>query len=81
MAKDWLTDEQVELEIARLNSSEEVQLARAEQRMKYKRRQYLYTLRQLEKRGEELASNGLTLDNIEQIMFRDLKEIKGINYD
>ena len=43
----FLTDEQVAQEIARLNQSEAVKLARLEQRIKYRKRQYLYTLRQL----------------------------------
>ena len=43
--KDILTDEQVEREIERLNNSEAVQIARREQRLKYKRRQYMYQLR------------------------------------
>jgi hypothetical protein len=37
--KDFLTDEQVEMEIKRLSKSEDVKLARKEQRLKYKRRQ------------------------------------------
>lgn len=41
--KDLMTDEQVEAEIDRLNASEDVQLARKEQRLKYKRRQYMCT--------------------------------------
>lgn len=50
--KDYgLTDEQVEREIARLNASEAVALARHEQRLKYRRRQYLYQLRDYEKKG------------------------------
>lgn len=56
----WLTDEGVEEEIARLQGSEFVRLARAEQRQKYRRRQALYNLRNLEKRGRELAKNGWT---------------------
>ena len=47
MAKEILTDEMVESEIARLTSSHYVRLARAEQRIKYRRRQYLYQLRDL----------------------------------
>ena len=54
----WLTDEAVEEEIARLQESEYVRLARAEQRQKYRRRQTLYNLRNLEKRGKELAKDG-----------------------
>ena len=58
----WLSDEQVETEIAVLKQSPLVALARAEQkekyRIKYRRRQYLYTLRALEKRGRELEAEG-----------------------
>ena len=64
MAREILTDLQVEAEIERLTHSEAVQLARAEQRIKYKRRQYLYTLRNLEKRGNELMANGVTMDSL-----------------
>ena len=53
MPRDMLTDEQVEMEIERLSNNDFVKLARAEQREKYKRRQYLYSLRHLEKRGKE----------------------------
>ena len=54
----WITDTEVEDEIATLSNSDYVRLARAEQRMKYHRRQYLYQLRTLEKRGRELAEIG-----------------------
>lgn len=54
----YLTDEAVEREIEELRSSEFVQLAKAEERLKYRRRQYLYNLRQLEKRGRELSEKG-----------------------
>ena len=64
MAKDFLTDEQVELEIERLSESPAVLLAKQEQRIKYRRRQYLYTLRYLEKRGKELLAQGVTPDNL-----------------
>lgn len=63
MASDkWLSDEMVEQEIARLTQSPYVKLARAEQRIKYKRRQYLYQLRDLEKRGKKLESEGFNGD-------------------
>lgn len=55
-----LTDEEVEAEIARLNESEAVALARYEQRLKYRRRQYLYQLRDYEKKGKELIASGMT---------------------
>lgn len=56
----FLTDEEVEQEIERLNSSEMVALARREARLKYKRRQYLYQLRDLEKKGKALMDAGIT---------------------
>lgn len=68
MPKEFLTDEAVELEIARLTESAYVKLARREQRLKYKRRQTLYTLRALEKRGVELAKAGITIQNIDDMM-------------
>lgn len=68
MAKDWLTDAQVESEIERLRDDPNVRLARKELRIQYKRRQVLYNLRNLEKRGRELAKLGYTYDNIEDIM-------------
>ena len=60
--KDFLTDEQVEQEIERLNQSDAVQLSRQEQRIKYKRRQYLYQLRWHEKRGKQLIRDGVTME-------------------
>lgn len=68
MAKDFLTDEAVEREIARLTATDAVKLARRELRLKYKRRQQLYTLRALEKRGKELEAAGITIENIDALM-------------
>jgi hypothetical protein len=62
MSKKNLTDEQVEKEIERLLESPLVKLARKEMRIKYKRRQFLYSLRNLEKRGRELQKSGITMD-------------------
>lgn len=50
----FLTDEQVEAEIERLNASEAVALARRKARLEYRRRQYLYQLRDLEKKAKLL---------------------------
>ena len=61
MARVFLTDEQVELEIERLNASPLVALARKEERVRNRRRQYMYKLRDLEKKGAELAKAGITL--------------------
>lgn len=52
MARDVLTDEQVEAEIARLQNSPHVKLAEQEKRLRNRRRMYLYGLRQLEKKGK-----------------------------
>jgi hypothetical protein len=67
--KKW-TDEQVEAEIARLNSSEYVKLARKEQQIKY-RRQTMWTLQYMEARGKQLASEGITPENMEERLFGD----------
>lgn len=65
-----LTDEEVEKEIERLNASEYVALARRKQRLDYRRRQRLYSLRDLEKKGKALMEAGITrevLDAMYQI--------------
>ena len=62
VSRTFLTDDQVEAEIARLKSSEYVKLAKAEERIRLKRRQYMYTLRNLEKKGKALEAAGLSLD-------------------
>ena len=74
MAKDFLTDEQVEMEIDRLLRSDAVQLAKKEIRIKYKRRQYMYQLRNMEKRGKQLKAEGMTLENIESKLFGEVAE-------
>lgn len=61
MAKG-LTDAQVEQEIARLQQSPHVKLANQERRLREKRRMYLYSLRQLEKKGKELEQAGITAE-------------------
>lgn len=64
-----ITDEQVEKEIDKLKQSKAVKLAKQERRVKTKRRQYLYQLRWLERRGRELQAQGVTeeeLDLLEQ---------------
>ena len=71
-----LTDEEVEKEIDRLTHSEAVKLARREQRIKYKKRQKLYTLRYLEKRGKQLMENGVTMEALE-MEERDIDESGG----
>ena len=66
--KKWgLTDEQVEAEIERLNASEAVALARREIRLRYRRRQRLYQLRDLEKKGQALMAAGITREVLDAI--------------
>ncbi len=78
MARELLTDEQLEAEIKRLSESEYVRLARKENRLKVERqKQKLYVLRSLEKRGKELSDMGITVENIEEIMFSDAEESEG----
>lgn len=69
-AKKW-TDEQVEAEIARLNASDFVKLARKEQQIKNRRRQQMWTLQYMEARGKQLASEGITRENMEARLFGD----------
>lgn len=57
-----LTDDEVEREIETLRDSPYVKLAMKEQRLRYKRRQYLYTLRYYEKKGKDLEADGVTMD-------------------
>ena len=62
MPRDVLTDEQVELEIERLHESYYVKLANKERRVRNRRRMYLYSLRQLEKKGKALEESGITME-------------------
>jgi len=73
MAKDFLTDEQVEIEIEKLSESPYVKLARKDEQIRYRRRQRLYTLRNYEKRGKELAKSGITMEILEA-MSKGLEE-------
>lgn len=70
MARKTMTDYEVEQEIKRLKESPLVALGKQEQRLIYKRRQYMYTLRWLESRGKELAEMGITMENIEDQITR-----------
>lgn len=68
MAKLNLTDEQVEREIDRLQNSELVRLAKREEYVRNRRRQYLYSLRSYEKKGKELKKSGITMDVLESML-------------
>lgn len=67
MPRDFLTDEAVEEEIARLQASPLVKLARKEEAIRYRRRQYMYTLRVYEKKGRELEADGITMEYLEAL--------------
>ena len=74
MRKQW-TDEEVEIEIHRLQESEDVKLAKKEQNIKYRRRQQMWTLQFMEKRGKKLREMGIDFDNIEEKLFGDVSEM------
>lgn len=61
----FLTDEQVELEIQRLKSSHHVKLAKKEEAIRNRRRQYMWTLRCYEKKGKALEAQGISLESLE----------------
>lgn len=65
--REFLTDEQVEQEIERLQQSPNVKLAKKEERIRYRRRQYLYCLRNYEKKGQALADAGITIELLESL--------------
>lgn len=65
--KTLLTDEDVEQEIERLKDSYYVKLARKEERIRNRRRQYAYTLRMYEKKGKQLAAQGVTIDSLDEL--------------
>ena len=70
MAREFMTDEMVEEEILRLQTSHHVKLARREEAISNRRRQYMYQLRMYEKKGKQLASEGVTLESLEAMARR-----------
>lgn len=60
---------EIEAEIERLQNSEDVRLARKEQKIYAKRKAYMGALLALEKRGRELAANGITMENMREKLF------------
>lgn len=67
MAREILTDEQVEKEIERLLESPLVKLAKKEAQIRLRRRQYLYNLKSYERKGRELAEAGITIEMLENM--------------
>lgn len=67
MANNHLTDEQVERKIERLLNSPRVKLAKKAERIRYRRRQYLYSLRTYDRKGRELEAAGVTMEMLDQM--------------
>lgn len=67
MAREFLSDEAVEEEILRLQTSPHVKLARREEAIRNRRRQYMYQLRMYEKKGIALEAQGITLEELEEM--------------
>ena len=67
MAKEFMSDEMVEDEILRLQNSPLVKLARREEAIRNRRRQYMYQLRMYEKKGKALEAQGITLEELEEM--------------
>lgn len=67
MANLTMTDEMVEEEILRLQTSPHVKLARREEAIRNRRRQYMYQLRMYEKKGKALEAQGITLEELEDM--------------
>ncbi len=74
MAREFLTDEAVEEEIERLQHSPLVALARKEERIRYRRRQYMYQLRNYEKKGRQLVADGITMEYLNELADVDSDE-------
>ena len=67
MAREFMSDEMVDEEIARLQGSYHVRLARREEAIRNRRRQYMYQLRMYEKKGKALEAQGVTLEELEEM--------------
>lgn len=65
--REFITDESVEAEIARLQASHHVKLAKREEAIRNRRRQYMYQLRMYEKKGKALEAQGVTMEDLDQI--------------
>lgn len=65
--KEFLSDEAVEAEIARLRESPYVRLARREEAIRNRRRLYMYKLRAYEKKGKGLEAIGVTMEYLDAL--------------
>ncbi len=67
MAREIMTDEMVDQELARLLASPHVRLAKRAEAIRNRKRQYVYQLRSYEKKGKALEAQGVTLEELEEI--------------
>lgn len=67
MAKEHIPDEMVDEEILRLQNSPHVKLARREEAIRMRKRQYMYNLRCYENRGKYLEAQGITLESLDDM--------------
>ena len=68
MAKRIGKPEEVEREIARLERSSYVKLARTYEVVEQKRREYMRELQDMEAKGMELAAAGVTMNYLEELL-------------
>lgn len=67
MAREYIPDELLDEEILRLQNSPLVRLARREENIRNRKRQYMYQLRMYEKKGKALEAQGVTLESLEEM--------------
>lgn len=67
MAKEYIPDEMLDEEILRLQNSPHVKLARREENIRNRKRNYMYQLRMYDKKGKALEAQGITLDSLDEM--------------
>lgn len=67
MPREFISDEMVDAEILRLQASPHVKLARREEAIRNRKRQYMYQLRCYEKKGKALEAQGVTLEELDEM--------------
>lgn len=67
MEKEYIPDEMLDEEILRLQNSHHVKLARRDENIRNRKRNYMYRLRIYEKKGKALEAQGITLDSLEEM--------------
>ena len=67
MAKEYIPDEMLDEEILRLQNSHHVKLARREENIRNRKRNYMYQLRMYEKKGKALEAQGITLESLDEM--------------